>query len=464
MTLINPVKMISFKHILTLLLPLSTLGTYAQQADSVMIHNIYYEALGNHAAYTDLRYLTKNIGGRIIGSPQAARAVQFTQQLMVQKGLDSVYLQPTQVRHWVRGNKAECTVTSGKSGNSALHICALGGSVGTPGKGITAQVIEVDSLSDLAKLGKNKVEGKIVFFNRPMDPHYIRTFTAYGKAADQRVRGASEAARYGAIGVIVRSLTLADNISPHTGIMHYDTAYSSIPAISVATHDANLLHDDLINDPNLNLHMLINCSEGDKVSSDNVIGELKGSDKRDEVIVLGGHIDSWDLGEGAHDDGAGCMQSIEAVRILKALGYHPHHTIRCIMFMDEEMGQAGGRTYAAWSEETHQKHLAALEMDAGGFIPTGFSITANKDFYEAVLKWKSLFETYGIYSFTQGGGGVDISFLKNSGVPLIGLSTDSQRYFDYHHSALDVFEAVNEREMQMGSATVAALIYLLDQL
>jgi carboxypeptidase Q len=438
-------------------------GAKAQDTDSLMIRRIYDEALTQHSAYEDLRYLTKKIGHRLTGSQQAEDAVQYTFRLMKQKGWDTVYLQPTKVRHWVRGSNNECKIIGTDGDATKLKICALGGSVPTPSAGITAQVIEVDSLSDLAKMGRSHIEGKIVFFNRPMDPRYIRTFTAYGKAVDQRSRGAAEASRYGAIGVIVRSMTLADNDSPHTGILHYDTVVKGIPAVAVSTHDANLLHDQLKKNQNLTVFLSLNCKETEAEESYNVIGEMYGSGKSPEVIAVGGHLDCWDLGEGAHDDGVGCMQSIEALRILNAVGYKPAHTIRCIMFMDEEIGQAGGRTYAKWSQESGQKHLAAIELDAGGATPLGFNINSDKEFFESIARWKPLLMPYNLWSISEGGGGVDISFLKKQNVPLISLSTDSQLYFDYHHCELDVFEAIHEREMQLGSAAVSTLIYLLDQ-
>ncbi|MHC1707613.1 MAG: M28 family peptidase [Bacteroidales bacterium] len=456
--------MIIYKKLLYLIsLSFWSACSIAQQSDSVMLRKIFDEALTQHYAYEDLRYLTKRIGHRLTGSIQAEEAVQYTRKLMIEKEFDTVYLQPMQVRHWLRGDVQLCQLKSKTLGVIRLNICALGGSVGTNEKGLTGRVIQVQSLTELDSLGESVIRGNIVFFNRPMDPRFIRTFSAYGRAADQRTRGASAASKYGAIGVVVRSLTLADNYSPHTGILHYDTAHPAIPAVAISTRDADFLKESLEKDADLSLTLQLNCSEAEKVTSNNVIGEIKGSIKPKEVILVGGHLDCWDLGEGAHDDGAGCMQSIEALRILKAIGYTPRHTFRCLMFMDEEIGQAGGIAYANWSEETRQKHLAAIELDAGAATPVGFSINSNPVFFAEISQFKPLFLPYGIWYFKEGGGGVDISFLKKQDVPLIGLSTDSQRYFDYHHCELDVFERVNEREMQLGSASLAALIYLLDQ-
>ncbi|MCX6273269.1 MAG: M20/M25/M40 family metallo-hydrolase [Bacteroidetes bacterium] len=428
-----------------------------------MIRQIFDQALTSHLAYTQLRNLCKNIGPRLTGSGQAAVGIEYVHKLLKTTGCDSIYNLPVMVRNWERGEKETASMTSSILGTNDLHICALGGSIATPSAGIQGQIIMVDSLSQLKKLGRQAIEGHIVFFNRHMDPRFIRTFNAYGRAADQRTLGASEAAKYGAIGVIIRSLTLADNLYPHTGVLRYDTAITRIPAVAIATRDADLLSQWLKKDPSLRVSYTTHCSENQPVPSFNVVGEIKGSLYPDQVILVGGHIDSWDLGEGAQDDGIGCMQSIEALRILLSLGYKPNYTIRCVIFIDEEIGQAGGRAYAAWSLATKQKHRIAIELDAGGLLPLGFGMSDKSPLFEAFQKWQPLMLPYGLYNFQKGGGGVDIGFLSGQNVPLMSLLTDSQRYFDYHHSGLDVFENVNEREMQLGSAAVSSIIYLLDR-
>ena len=364
------------KKTITLLLSLLVSYGYAQNADSVTIRKIYNEALGNGKSYEWLRHLTKQIGPRLSGSAGAQKAVDWTKQVMEQQGFDRVFLQDVMVPHWVRGAKEEAFIHIGKQ-KTTVPIAALGGSVATPPKGIEAQVIEVKSFPELRALGAEKVKGKIVFYNRPMDPTKINTFEAYGGAVDQRGNGATEAAKLGAVGAIVRSMTNVHDDNPHVGGMRYGTGVALIPTAAISTNAADLLSKSLQENPGLTFYFKQNCETLPDAKSYNVVGEIKGSEKPDEIIVVGGHLDSWDLAEGAHDDGAGCVQSMEVLRIMKTLGIKPKRTIRAVMFMNEENGLRGGVQYADLAKKNNEKHIAAVESDNGGFTPRGFGIVGN---------------------------------------------------------------------------------------
>lgn len=451
------------KSRITLIFLFLSINLYAQDQDSILIRRIFDEALSSRIAYENLRYLCKNTKGRISGTPQAAAAVEFTRQVMLDMELDSVYLQELMVKRWVRGTVEQAFVTSSRFGNHELTISGLGTSVGTDEKGIVGKVLEVHSFDDLAKLGKEKIEGKIVFFNRPMDPTLINTFAAYGGAADQRTKGASEASKHGAIGVIIRSLTTSLDDYPHTGVMMYEEGIPRISAVCISTIDAEQLSNLLKSDPDLYLHIISNCKNLDEVTSHNVVGELRGSLYPDQIITIGGHLDAWDTGEGAHDDGTGCIHAIEAVRLLKDLGIQPKRTIRAVMFMDEEIAQRGAKKYAELARQNHENHYAAIESDRGGLMPVGFGFSAAEERMEGFLQLQEYFKPYGITEFGMGGGGADIGPLSEFGTTLISVIPEMQRYFDFHHSPNDTFEQVNIRELQLGCAAIAALVYLIDK-
>jgi len=436
-------------------------GANVQPEDSLTIRNIFSEALVSSESYENLRYLCKNIGGRLTGSVAAENAVDWVFRVLSEMSLDRVYKQEFHVRNWIRGEKEYAYAESKILGRKEFNICALGVSEGTGDNGIKGKIIEVKSFDELKSLGRENIEGKIVFFNRAADQKGISTYNGYGGAVDQRVRGAIEASRYGAIGVIVRSATVSLDNFPHTGIMRYNDSLPRIPAIGISTIGADELSRMRTEDNEMTFYFRTTCTQNPDVISHNVIGEIRGTEKPDEIILVGGHLDSWDLGEGAHDDGAGIVQSIEVLRLFKKLGIKPKHTLRFVAFMDEEIDQIGGRYYAEATR--NEKHLAAIESDGGGLIPHGFSFSGTPGQTEKLKSFKEFFTPYLLHYFEKGGGGVDISFLRNSGAALIGLVVDSQRYFDYHHSANDVFESVNRREMQMGAASLAGLVYLIDK-
>lgn len=438
--------------------------------DAFKIKDIYAETLTKSQAYPWLYSLTTNIGGRISGSPEAMAAVEYTRQMLDTLGLDSVWIQPCYVPHWERGDKEQARIVNSKTmGTVDLTVLALGNSVGTGNNGITAEVIEVQSLDEVEKLGRAKIEGKIVFFNRPADITQINTFAAYGGAVDQRVHGPAIAANFGAVGAIVRSATTALDDVPHTGVTvtsRYNEGVRQIPSIGVSTIDADLLSRILKQEKNVNLYFRTTCGMmGDKLSY-NVIGEIKGSEFPNEIILIGGHLDSWDVGQGAHDDGTGVVHAMATLQMMKAMNYEPKRTIRCVLFMNEENGQQGSTAYANASNKNNEFHLAAIESDRGGFTPRGFGCEADSEVfperYAKFKKFEELLNPYGL-DLSKGGSGADVSRLKSQKGLLIGFIPDSQRYFDLHHTANDNIETVNKRELDMGVAAILSLVYLIDQ-
>ncbi len=450
------------KTYFTTLLLFSSSLLFAQHEET--IRKIYDEQLNNSPAYENLRYLTKEIGNRLSGSPRAGAAVEYTRQLMMEYDFDTVFLQPVMVPHWVRGEKEVARLlNSNKLGTYALNPIALGNSVGTGPDGIVADLVEVTSMDEVESMGK-ALEGKIVFYNIKANNSLINSFQAYGGSVIQRVYGASEAAKYGAKAVVVRSATNALDDVPHTGTLRYKPNIAQIPAVAISTKEAEMLSGLLKGQDDLRIYLRTTCEmKGEKLSY-NVVGQLDGSEFPDEYIAVGGHLDSWDVGEGAHDDGAGCIQGIEVLRTYKALGIRPKRTLRAVMWMNEENGGAGGRGYADYAEANNEKHIAALESDRGGFVPRGFSSTGTDEQKAQLLTWgEKYFKPYELHSFEAQGGGADIGPLASQGTFLIGLLPDSQRYFDYHHTANDVFENVSRRELELGAAAMTSIVYLLDQ-
>ncbi len=432
--------------------------------DSITIKSIYNTALLDSACYDWLDYLSNNIGSRLSGSLGAELAVTYTEEQLKELGLDKVWLQPVMVPKWTRGIAEYSYIETSPGVTTTTNICALGGSVPTPHGGLKAEVVEVKSFEELEQLGTENIKGKIVFFNRPMQADLIQTFRAYGGSVDQRYSGAKEASKYGAVGVIVRSMSLRQDDFPHTGAMSYGDIPASqrIPVCAISTNGANYLSATLKLQSDLLFYFNQNCKTHSDVQSYNVIGEITGSEYPNKFIVVGGHLDSWDLGDGSHDDGAGCVQSMEVLRIFKKIDYKPKHTIRVVLFMNEENGLSGGKEYASEAKRKNENHIFALESDSGGFTPRGFSFDIDDNRFEQVKSWMPLFEPYLINLFVKGGGGADIDPLKKEGMILVGLHPDSQRYFDYHHAANDTFDAVNKRELELGAAAMTSLIYLFD--
>ncbi|MDO9374767.1 MAG: M20/M25/M40 family metallo-hydrolase [Ferruginibacter sp.] len=452
-----------FKILLFLFLSTFSLSLVAQDSDSLAIKKIANEVLINGQAYENLRYLCKKVGPRLSGSPGAQKAVEATARMLKEAGADSVYLQPCMVPHWERGEKEIGYIRTANGGRRNLKLCALGNSEGTGSKGITGTVIEVKNFAELERLGAGVIKGKIVFFNFEMNPTYITTFSAYGESGGARRSGPSKAAALGAIGVMVRSLASNPDDYPHTGATQYNDSFPKIPAVAISTNDAEWLSSQLKKKMMLTGYIRNTSRMLPDAPSFNVVGEIKGKQFPQEIITVGGHLDSWDLAEGAQDDGAGCVQSIEVLRAFKAAGLQPNRTIRAVMFMNEENGGRGADRYLELAKQHSEKHLFAVESDAGGFSPRGFSLDMSMERKEKISNWKGLFYPYGVYDFAAGGSGADVGPLKAIGTALAGLRPDSQRYFDVHHAATDVFESVSRRELHLGALSMAALIYLVDR-
>ncbi len=438
--------------------------SWAQQDDSLTIRRLSDEILTNGKAYDDLHTLTKTVGARLSGSSQMVKAEAWGMTALKAAGADKVYEQECKVPHWVRGEKEQARIISMRRDFvPPLNVAALGNSVGTGPKGITAPVIEIRSFEEL-ELKKEEIKGKIVFYNYPFNPTFVKTFRSYGDAVRFRGAGPSRAAKYGALAVILRSMSHSTDNHPHTGSTRYNDSFPKIAAVAIGLKDADRLSQRIKNDPGMKVFLRTTCKMLEDTIGHNIIGELRGSEFPNEYITVGGHLDSWDLAEGAHDDGAGCVQSIEVIRTFKALGIRPKRTIRVVLFANEENGLRGGLKYAEEAKAKNEKHLFALESDAGGFTPRGFTMDMDAAKRSRIQSWAPLFLPYGIYDFSETGGGADIGPLHSQlGTPVAELSPDSQRYFDIHHAASDVFENVNKRELELGAVGMSALIYLIDK-
>lgn len=437
----------------------------AQSVDSIFIRQLADEILLHSQAYENLRVLTKSIGPRLAGSSGMVKAETWGLAAMQKAGADKAWKQACMVPHWERGGIDKATTLANLNADKngfALDVVALGNSIGSGPKGISAEVLEVKSFEEL-ELKKEQVKGKIVFYNYPFNATFVRTFQAYGDASKYRGQGPSQAAKYGAVGTIIRSMSHGANNHPHTGSTRYDSLYAKIPAVAIGLEHADLL-SQWLQKQTVQIRLETHGYFLPDTIGHNIIGELTGTQYPDQIITVGGHLDSWDNCEGAHDDGAGCVQTIEMLRAFKAIGYQPKHTIRFVLFANEENGLRGGTKYAEEAKAKNEKHIFALESDAGGFTPRGFGFSMSELQYQRVLSWQPLIAPYGCSEFSKGGGGADIGPLnKNFNTPVAGLQPDSQRYFDYHHARNDVFEAVNKRELELGAVNMAALLYLVDR-
>jgi hypothetical protein len=418
-------------------------------------------ALTDQKGYQLLKDLCA-IGPRLSGYPTSYKAIDWCAAQLDSLGCDRIWLHSVMIPRWNRGDTEDAFYTlSNNTEKKELIINALGGSIGTPADGISAEVLEVHSFEELQDKAE-QARGKIIFYNRPFDQSVLYSFAGYSGAVNQRTQGAIEAAKVGGVASLVRSVTSMDDNVPHTGVMYYKEEVPEIPAAAIGVQDANKLSDALRDDPGLKVTLKLSCENLSEVESYNVIGEIKGTKYPQEVIVVGGHLDAWDKGDGAHDDGAGCVQSLEVLYLLKKLGIKPSRTIRCVLFMDEEQHQMGAKAYGYYASYAPEKHLAAIESDRGGFTPRGFNVTADSLIIEKMQDWLPYLNNASIDWIRKGGSGPDISRIKNA-TALIGYVPDGQRYFDYHHSANDVFDAVHPRELELGSAAMTILTYLISE-
>ncbi|MGB0390809.1 MAG: M28 family peptidase [Salibacteraceae bacterium] len=446
---------------LLLVLTVFSFATQAQQKeDSLFIRNVYDNALTESPAYENLRTLCKDIGARITGSAEAEMAIYWVKKLLESYDFDTVYLQEISVPHWERGTKEAAWIINENGDLKKVNVIALGGSIGTNGT-LEGEVIALNGIEDLKAAGKEKISGKIVFLNKPFNQKQINTFKAYGACSNQRWSGAKVASEFGAKAVVIRSLAQSNDDHPHTGSMDYKME-NKIPAAALSTNDANLL-SEWTSEGKVTFRLEMDCRFYDDEVSYNVIAETKGKDEK--VITFGGHLDSWDVGEGAHDDGAGVIHSIEALRILKELNYSPNHKLRCVLFMNEENGNFGGKGYAKWCSDNKEEHICAIESDRGGFQPLGYDVVGSDEQLKFVQSFKPIVKEYRLYNFEKGYGGVDIGPLRKyyPNMLQLGLNPTSQRYFDFHHAETDVFENVNKRELELGGASMATMVYLMDK-
>lgn len=450
-----------------------TLNSSAQNAsidwltDSIFIKAISNNILSTQAAYDNLTQLTKKIGGRLAGSPQMVMAEQWGANAMKSAGAENVIMQECMVPHWVRGGTDKTIIAyKNKMGNELsfpINVVALGNSNGSGALGVKAPVVMVHSFADLDKI-KDDVKGKVVFYYCDFDDTIINTFGAYGKNVMYRGYGASYAAKYGAVAAMVRTMTNGTDNYPHTGAMRYNDSFPKVPVVAVGLQDVRKMSDLIENGNILSAELFTYGKMLPDTIGHNIIGEIKGNVFPNEIITIGGHLDSWDINEGAHDDGAGVVQTIEVLRVLIALGYQPKHTLHFVLFANEENGTRGAKKYAEEAKTANEKHIFALETDAGGFTPRGFGFSCNDTVWNKLNSFKDLLAPYYGNLFTKGGGGADVGYLEEAfKTPVAELMPDSQRYFDIHHAASDVLENVNSRELRLGAVNIAALIYLIDK-
>jgi len=434
----------------------------AQESEENTISAIYQNALAGYDSYNNLKELCTKAPGRLMGSKESELAIQLLKAQVEKLNPDTLYLQNYITPSWRCKTPSQAAVFYGPN-KETLNVVSLGLSVSTPEQGINGEILEVHSLDTLDILGSKVVKDKIVFFNKPMDNSRIRTFQAYGETVDQRASGASKASQYGASGVIVRSLSTELNDFPHTGVSFFEEGIKKIPNISISTNDANKLSRISKQNKGAKVWIKSDTETIDSAQTSNIIAEIKGSQHPEKIILIGAHIDAWFNTTGAHDDGAGCEQMIDVFRIFRQLNIKPMNTIRLVLFMDEEMYQSGSKVYAEFVSKEKKDHIVAIESDESGLLPLGFGIDANDSIINSLKKQTVQLADYGIFKTAKGYAGVDIEPLKKFGIPLIGLSTNSQRYFEYHHSANDTFDKVSRREMQLGTAAIASFVYLIDK-
>ncbi len=433
------------------------------QQDSLQFRKISDEILLNGTCYENLRVLCKKVGNRLSGTPAAAKAVTWGEKAMKAAGADNVWLQPADVPYWHRGNES-LMIRRGDGKYQKVTALSLGNIEGTGGKPLEAAIVMVRSFEEFKTLPDNMVKGKFIFFNYRFRQDFPFTFNGYGDAVKYRWASPSIAAARGAVGVIIRSMSTGADDAPHTGSMHYNDSFAKIPEMALGNYTADSLEHYCMKGK-VYAKMQSDCHMTEKlVRSYNVIGEIKGSQYPDRIITVGGHLDSWDVGEGAMDDGAGCVQSIEVLRAFKALGIRPKYTIRAVLFMNEENGLKGGLAYADSAAAKNEYHVLCIETDAGGFTPRGIGMEMSEVKKEKIRNFKNLFLPYGVYDFSQEEGGADIGPLhRKLDVPAAGLMPDSQRYFDLHHTNNDTFENVNHRELKLGAVALTQFIYLISE-
>ncbi len=407
-------------------------------------------ALADTAGYNRLAYLCYRIGNRLSGSPSLERAIAWSAEEMKEAGLSNVRIIPTKVPHWVRGAESARMLAPL---DKPLHMLGLGMSVGTPPGGITADVVTVSDFSDLARLGREKIEGKIVVYNEE--------YRGYGPTRVYRSSGASRAAAYGAVAALVRSATPLAMQIPHTGEMEYDESQPKIPTAAISPEDAMMIARLVGDGVPVKVHLEMGARMLPDADSGDVIGEIPGRTHPEEVVVIGGHIDSWDVGQGAQDDGASIMACLEALALMKKLGLEPDRTIRVAFWVNEENGGRGGVAYREWVGDRIRQQVAAIEMDGGAEAPRGYGAGVDDSSMALLQQIGKLLERVGAGEITGGGGGSDIGPLMRDGVPGLGERTTGAHYFDWHHTEADTLDKVDPEDFRRNLASLAVMGYVL---
>ncbi len=461
---------LSLRRLLLVVLVFTICGEVAAQpADSVIagyqpaVDKIIASAREENDAYLKLQELCDDIGNRLSGSESLERAIEWAVQSLKADGHENVRSEKVMVRKWVRGNES-CEMISPRP--CKLNMLGLGGSVATPKDGITAEVIVVKDKDELDALPDEQIKGKIVVFDVPMPPYSEQDGSGYGRVVQYRGNGAKWASERGAVAALVRSVTAYSLDSPHTGAMRYSGGpeIKKIPTAAISVEGASLLHrlQNRGKTPVVKLYM--EAEDQGEVPSANVLAEIVGSEKPEEIVVIGGHIDSWDVGQGAQDDGCGCVVAMEALNMIRKLGLQPKRTIRVVLWTNEENGIAGARSYAVRHQD--EVHVAGIESDSGGFKPQGLSIDLQDDDKEQLAAAQlseilTLLEPVGATRVTTGFSGVDVGQLKPTGTACMGLSVDGRLYFNSHHSWADTVDKVNPKELTECAITVAASAFVL---
>lgn len=422
---------------------------------------ILQAALASDAAWKKLQHLTDRIGHRLSGSKALERAVVWAQDAMKADGHENVRAEKVMVPRWIRGAESAAIVAPVEKD---MRILALGNSAATPKKGLTAEVVVVSDFAELDGLGEAGVKGKLVLFNKAMPPYTREGGTRYGEISEYRMRGPARAAKLGAAGVLVRSVTARSLNTPHTGSTFFPEGVKPIPAAAITVEDAELLARLAAAGDRPRVKLLLSAKMDGEAESANVVAELRGREKPEEIIVLGAHLDSWDVGQGAHDDGAGCVIMMQALTVLRELGLQPRRTIRVVLYTNEENGIRGALAYPQQHKDELANHVAAIESDSGSFAPVGFSVTGSDKTLAQMRDLASLLAPLNATSIEKGFGGVDIMTLIPAGVPQLGLRVEASRYFDYHHTEADTLDKVDPDELRQNVAAIAIIAYAIAEM
>jgi carboxypeptidase Q len=440
--------------------PASTQPVSKQYEDAAK--KIIDAALAGNDAWKKMEELCDGIGHRISGSESLEKAIAWAQAAMKADGQENVHAEPVMIPRWVRGEES---ITMIAPRRHTVAMLGLGGSVGTPAEGITAEVLVVGDEKELEAAG-DKAKGRIILFNNPMQKYDPVKGSGYGTAVRFRHKGAQLTSKLGAVACLVRSVTARSLRSPHTGAMEYSDAKVKIPAAAISTEDADMISRLSARGEPVKLTLKMTAKEEGLVPSANVIGELRGREKPDEIVVIGGHIDSWDVGQGALDDGAGCVISMEAINVLRKLKMIPRRTIRVVLWTNEENGLAGGKQYAKDHAAELSKHVAAIETDSGAFRPTGYSaecVDGKQQIIAAgqLVDLMKALDPLGRMDVRSGHSGADVSPMKPGGVVLLGFEVEGSKYFDYHHTQADTLDKIDPKELSQCVASMAATAYMI---